>query len=193
MRLLACHAVWTTGAALLGVVTMVGASEAGLPSCEQRCRGPNALRPGYGACLPPELIESIEATDDLVWDSAHFPVPADQRTCHFGTYLADDGRCPLRIFSKQDILNCHRTEMNEHQKRSRIIFIGGSSHFNTFKAILDFLQVGSTSTYNADPGAKTWANDWASGTLDVIFDANMRKRYIKEGGGVVAVRCTFVS
>eukprot|EP01052_Picozoa_sp_SAG31_P051873 SAG31_NODE_12528_length_935_cov_0.803828_2_plen_190_part_00 len=159
------------------------------PSCERRCRGARALRPGYAVCLPPDIIPSIASTDDLVWDSGHFSMPSSHRDCHLGTYLADDGRCPLRVFSKNDILNCRRTEMGQHQKRHRIIFIGGSSHFNIFKAMLDILQVGSTSTYNADPGSRTWANDWASGTLDVIFDANMRKRYIKEGGGAVSVRC----
>eukprot|EP01052_Picozoa_sp_SAG31_P021721 SAG31_NODE_1694_length_7509_cov_14.080432_6_plen_720_part_00 len=149
--------------------------------CERRCRGPAALRPGYGVCLPPERIDQFRGTDDLVWDAGHFPVPPNQQGCHLGTYFADDGQCPLRIFSKADILNCRRQEMLSSNKRNRIIFLGGSSTFNMVKALLDSLEV--RPPYNESSPGRTWAGDWASATLDVIFDADMNLRYIKEGSG----------
>eukprot|EP01052_Picozoa_sp_SAG31_P018295 SAG31_NODE_1291_length_8975_cov_26.197274_7_plen_333_part_00 len=162
--------------------------------CEPRCTGAAALQPGFAPCLLPK--QAKRATSALSWVPGRcgaLSLPEAETDCHFGTYFADGGRCPLRLLSKADVLNCHRQEMQRLGKRSRFIFLGASTQFSKVKALIDVLDEGrgtsystrgSTPPYNMtmSSGATTWAQA-ASGTLDLIYDRDMKLRYIKEGSG----------
>eukprot|EP01052_Picozoa_sp_SAG31_P006611 SAG31_NODE_305_length_18002_cov_7.242808_11_plen_683_part_00 len=161
--------------------------------CERRCTGEAALRAGQAECLPADII-SREFTAEVTETWAPDWVPERKRDCLYGTYFADGGACALRLFSKADILNCHKEEMDTTGKRTRLIFIGGSNQYNMVKAMLDILDQGrgtrtftrgsSVGPYNAARDAQTWQRGGASSTLDAIYDGDMNLRYIREGGAV---------